>query len=117
MREFIRSPFLGPTIWSGYRDLENSGTHRSGPSTQPGPPIARAIRQLESQPGPRVRPFPLFICPDRLCLPQVIVLPVRICLTYPSSPYVSPPVNFVVEDPYIDGFASKICRLSMPTQK
>ena len=41
-----------------------------------------------------------------LCLPQVITLPVRICLTYPSSPYVSPPVIFVVEDPYIDGFAS-----------
>jgi hypothetical protein len=31
---------------------------------------------------------------------------VRICLVYPSSPYFSPPVIFVVEDPYIGGFAS-----------
>jgi hypothetical protein len=40
---------------------------------------------------------------------QVIVLPVKIILAYPSSPYVSPPVILFVEDPYFDGFASMNC--------
>jgi hypothetical protein len=40
---------------------------------------------------------------------QVTVLPVKIFLAHPSSPYVSPPVILFVEDPYFDGFASHAC--------
>ena len=93
MREFVRSASLGPTICFGYRDLENRRNTSHFRITSPRLPCCL----------PETYNVRLYIL---LCLPQVIVLHVRICLTYPSSPYVSPPVIFVVEDSYIDGFAS-----------
>jgi hypothetical protein len=98
MREFVRSAFLGPTIWYGYRDLENRrNTSR----------IRTSHFRITSARLPCFLSDMYIVCLYiLLCLHQVIVLPMRICLTYPSSPYVSPPVIFVVEDPYIDGFAS-----------
>lgn len=95
MREFVRSAFLGPTVCSGYRDLENWRNTSHFRIASPRLPCCL----------PETYTVRLYIL---LCLPQVIVLPVRICLTYPSSTYVSPPVIFVVEDSYIDGFTSNI---------
>jgi hypothetical protein len=75
---------------------------------------------LQSVPGSLIpehiiRDLSLFVCPHRLCVfLQVTVLPVKIILAYPSSPYVSPPVILFVEDPYFDGFASAKCILAGP---